>query len=293
MKKIIRLLILLITFFSLVSCGNVQETPNNGGGEIDNPIVNPGNQDNNQEQLPSNKKTEFIVSLVYNKDIYKPTASEKIQVVWADDYNKYTATINSDGYAKIELDGDFHVYLNSLPDGYSYNPNIYSADNENPIVEIELYKISRISKGQGTALYKEYQMSTTGVYRTTISKALQKVYYEFKPTKSGYYVLETLVNVYEDTVNPKVDIYQGTFAYKPNTPNQAGLDSGGYALPNGFTKNVKWVVKLTEEMVYDIRLRKKNGESRKEVYEDYKYTGITEGSFKQVWCYQNWKNIVV
>jgi group I intron endonuclease len=51
--------------------------------------------------------------------------------------------------------------------------------------------------------------------------------------------------------------------------------------------------KLTEEMVYNIRLRKKNGESRKEVYEDYKYTGITEGSFKQVWCYQNWKNIVV
>ena len=58
MKKIIRLLILLITFFSLVSCGNVQETPNNGGGEIDNPIVNPGNQNTNQEQQPSNKKTE-------------------------------------------------------------------------------------------------------------------------------------------------------------------------------------------------------------------------------------------
>ena len=102
MKKIIRLLILLITFFSLVSCGNIEETPNNGGGEIDNPVVNPGNQDNNQEQQPSNKKTEFIVSLVYNKEIYKPSSSEKIQVVWADDYNKYTASINSDGYAKIE-----------------------------------------------------------------------------------------------------------------------------------------------------------------------------------------------
>lgn len=252
MKKIIRLLILLITFFSLVSCGNIEETPNNGGGEIDNPVVNPGNQDNNQEQQPSNKKTEFIVSLVYNKEIYKPSNSEKIQVVWADDYNKYTASINNDGYAKIELDGDFHVYLNSIPDGYSYNPNIYNADNKNPNVQIELYKVSRISKGQGTALYKEFQMSTTGVYRTTISKSLQKVYYEFKPNKSGYYVLETLVNVYDDAVNPKVDIYQGTFAYKPNVPNQTGLDSGGYALPNGFTKNVKWVVKLTEEMIGNV-----------------------------------------
>ena len=61
-----------------------------------------------------------------------------------------------------------------------------------------------------------------------------------------------MVNVYEDTVNPKVDIYQGTFAYKPNTPSQSGLDSGGYALPNGFTKNVKWVVKLTEEMLGNV-----------------------------------------
>lgn len=51
--------------------------------------------------------------------------------------------------------------------------------------------------------------------------------------------------------------------------------------------------KLTEEMVREIRLRKKNGESCKDVYQDYKYTGITEGSFKQTWCYRNWKNIIV
>lgn len=51
--------------------------------------------------------------------------------------------------------------------------------------------------------------------------------------------------------------------------------------------------KLTEDMVRDIRIRKKNGELCKDVYENYKYTGITEGSFKQVWFYQNWKNIIV
>lgn len=51
--------------------------------------------------------------------------------------------------------------------------------------------------------------------------------------------------------------------------------------------------KLTDEAVYDIRLRKKRGETWKEVYEDYSYTGITEGSFKQIWRYQNWKHIKV
>lgn len=50
--------------------------------------------------------------------------------------------------------------------------------------------------------------------------------------------------------------------------------------------------KITEQDVYNIRLRKKNGEPQKEVYEDYKEL-LTFGSFKNVWNYQNWKNIVV
>lgn len=51
--------------------------------------------------------------------------------------------------------------------------------------------------------------------------------------------------------------------------------------------------KLTEQMVRDIRLRKKNGEKPADVYEDYKTVGITYGSFKNVWSNQNWKNIIV
>ena len=51
--------------------------------------------------------------------------------------------------------------------------------------------------------------------------------------------------------------------------------------------------KLTEEMVIDIRTKKKNGEKLTNVYKDYEYTGITLGSFKQTWSNQNWKNIIV
>lgn len=50
---------------------------------------------------------------------------------------------------------------------------------------------------------------------------------------------------------------------------------------------------LTEEDVYNIRLRKKNGEDRRVVFEDYKDTGIKFSSFTSVWNYQNWKNIIV
>ena len=158
MKKIIRIFILLLVLISAVSCGNIEETPSDGGGEIDNPIVNPGG---NQGTTPDNpvvsNKVEFKVSLIYNKEIFIPKSTENIQVVWADDYMQYTSTIGNDGYAKIELDGDFHVFLNTIPEGYSYNPNIYNADNDNPVVEIELYRLARISKGQGTELYKEYK----------------------------------------------------------------------------------------------------------------------------------------
>lgn len=51
--------------------------------------------------------------------------------------------------------------------------------------------------------------------------------------------------------------------------------------------------KLTEEMVIDIRTRRKNGEKLSDVYKDYEYTGITLGSFKNTWSNQNWKNIVI
>lgn len=42
--------------------------------------------------------------------------------------------------------------------------------------------------------------------------------------------------------------------------------------------------RLTEEDVYNIRLRRKNGENRKTVYEDYKDL-LTFGSFNNVWTY--------
>lgn len=48
--------------------------------------------------------------------------------------------------------------------------------------------------------------------------------------------------------------------------------------------------KVNEDDVYQIRLRKAHGESSKIVYEDYKEK-LTWGSFRNIWSYQNWKNI--
>lgn len=51
--------------------------------------------------------------------------------------------------------------------------------------------------------------------------------------------------------------------------------------------------KLTEKDVYNIRLRKKNGENWQEVFKDYEHTGIKKSSFQYTWQGYNWKHIVV
>ena len=50
--------------------------------------------------------------------------------------------------------------------------------------------------------------------------------------------------------------------------------------------------RLTETEVYEIRLRRKNGEKLSDVYQEYS-DRMTYKSFANVWTYQNWKNIVV
>lgn len=50
---------------------------------------------------------------------------------------------------------------------------------------------------------------------------------------------------------------------------------------------------LTEDDVYAIRLRKKNGEHWKQVYNDYKFTGIKEKCFQQTWLGYNWKHVLI
>ena len=49
---------------------------------------------------------------------------------------------------------------------------------------------------------------------------------------------------------------------------------------------------MDEDEIYNIRLKKKNGENIKMVYEDYK-NKISFGSFRKIWYGYNWKNIVV
>lgn len=50
---------------------------------------------------------------------------------------------------------------------------------------------------------------------------------------------------------------------------------------------------LSEQDVFEIRTRKKNGENWQDVYLDYANKGITKSAFQYMWQGYNWKHIVV
>lgn len=216
-------------------------------GTITEPSTGNNNSNSNENTGPVEVEVEFVVSLIYNNKIFIP--EEEITVIWMDDYSQYETKIGEDGYAKLMLDGDFNVMLDKTPEGYTYNPNIYTSSNENPIIEIELLKIAKVSKGRGTGLYKEYELSSDGTYRADIKDNKTKVYYEYKPTSAGYYVIESLVSIYEDVINPKIDIYTGTFANKNFSET---LNSGGPHKKGGYTNNFKWIVRLSQAELQNV-----------------------------------------
>lgn len=79
-------------------------------------------------------------------------------------------------------------------------------------------------------------------------------------------------------IMPEVYTPENKEFHKHNTGNSGS--SNGRAL-------------LSEEDVYQIRLRKKNGESCEEVYKDFVHTGILLSSFYNTWNNMNWKHVVV
>ena len=274
-----KIIVLLLCMFLLAGCGKVEEppvtapsiietaeptSPKTDEVEVTDSITGTGNVG---DIIPTeNEKVEFIVSLVFDGEFVIP--EEEVIVIWEDGHSQNTATIGEDGYARIYLDGEFNVYLGNVPKldkfDYTYNPNIYKADNDNPVVVIELERIVIItSRYNGKALYNELPITNEGTYRAKIESSSKKMFYEFKPTVAGYYVIESLINIHEDVINPTIDTYNGTFAAKFKDET---IDGGGYYKKGGFTKNFRWVVRLSQSEIQNVFTFSVYGTSKTGVY---------------------------
>lgn len=226
MKSLLIRLLCLLLAFTLASCGEIVGSPE--------PPVNTPPADTPTEPPTNPEGYTFTVTLRYNGAPFLP--EDTVTVEWTDGQSIHRADVDAEGRATVQgLDGDYRISLHTLPEGYTYDPNIYTATNASPDVTVELYKLSepRRDSGNGKDFFKSPVILTkTGYYRATVTKANQKIFFRFHPPTSGRYVFTSLVNATKDNVNPILYYYEGaSFAYLPENPTV--VDGGA----EGFTSN--------------------------------------------------------
>lgn len=188
--------------------------------------------------------TSFSVTLTLNGEPFSPYPDEPLNAQWTDGFSFHAATFDENGRATVDgLDGDYQVTLSSVPSGLAYNPNIYTADNENRHIEIELYEITK-TRGDGKDLYNCIALADPGVYQVELKSPDDMVLYEFIPRENGEYSVESWVDVTANDINPLVDVYIGTVAWKQFAYTQ---DDGGAA--SYYTKNFKYEVQVADENI--------------------------------------------
>ena len=273
MKKIILLLVALLVAFSLFACGEYNPA--------DEPIVDDSNTDENpkDEGNDSVNKSEgytFTATLVFEDDgkIFIPEAESDperaLKVRWTDGSNYYTVPVGPDGKAVCEgLDGDYSVTLINLKGEYTYNPNIYVANNDKRDVEIRIHSLN-YGRGDGTGLYECIEINELGVYRAEITQPGQIVYFQFTPPRPGKYSIESWVDVNAGMYNPLADVYHGSsqFKYPDDT-----LDGGGASL--GYTKNFKKDIQIAESFIgncYTFGVRVDGKDAVYPIYVDFAIT---------------------
>lgn len=256
MKKIYRLLISILLLFTFASCNMVQgndpkEPSKNGVGGGENPVV-------------GDSGIQFTVTLLLDDAPF--TGGKDIVAQWSDGVSLYVADTNASGVASVTgLDGEYEVTLSNLPEGYTYNPNVYTASNDDPNIEIviwEIYYPKTNGGADGSGLYSPIKIYRTGVFRTTITDAKQIVYYEFKPLENGQYFVESFVDIRANEVNPIANVHVGTSAWKPETPSYVLNDESEYC--STYTKNFLYEILVDKSEVsnvytYGIRASQING----------------------------------
>ena len=244
MKKIrllTAMLLLCVMLFSLFSCEEYyyaskvtdpagKETDEFGQGGSTQPVLNDDPTD------------DFTVTVMVNGEAYSPRMD--MDVYWKDGTSVHTAPLNENGVARIDgLDGDYRVSLSAVPNEFSYDPNSTVATNDNRNVILDLYPLE-MKAGGGTGEYDCYSISDTGVYSTTITSPDEKIFFEYAPSEEGVYTIESWVDTMADTVNPYIDVYIGSSAYKQYSRT---INDGGAV--GSYTMNFVHTIEILSEQI--------------------------------------------
>ena len=242
----------LAALLSLCACGQYHEA-----------IVSPEDDTKAEvettapEQESEPAEAPYTVTLMHNGKVF--TAADGILAQWTDGYSYHKAPFVGGKAEVAALDGDFRVTLSGLPEGYTYDPNVYTATVTGRDVQIELMRVD-VPRGAGSDEYHCIALGKTGYYRAQYARAGQLVFFEFVPTTAGTYVLESLVDTAAQQYNPVLMVYYGSSQFKIFDHEQ---DGGG--AEDGYTKNFRYLMQVDDEEIgsvftFAIRLDAKSAE---------------------------------
>jgi len=244
LKRIISIVLVCVMLISLFSCGEYNPATGGGQGSTggNGGSGNFPDGSDQQPELDDDPENDFEVQIRVNEQPFRPTVS--MSVYWSDGYNVHIAPVDESGRATIDgLDGDYRVTLSSVPSGYAYDPNAYTATNDNRRIVIDMYDLN-VLRGSGTGLYECYQISSTGVYTITVQNESELSYIQFSPQTNGTYTVESWVNAVDDDVSPICMAYLGSSSYKYGEYKVADVGICG-----SYTRNFIHTVNIADENI--------------------------------------------
>ncbi len=163
--------------------------------------------------------------------------------------NVYRAPFNTDGVAtSYKPDGEYQVTLSTTLTGYTYDPNIYFANNVANDKVIELYPLREYTGGDGNVPPDHCLIGATGAYRFIFDKPTREFYFAFGVAYSGEMSFQSLLSTTENEVCP---IFYECFGTHLPTVRKS-IKGGGSS--NSYTKNFYHEVGLTnsQEMLFKL-----------------------------------------
>lgn len=271
MKKILICISFLLAIISLVGCiGQTTTGGGNGGGT--GPDINGGNTPDDSNLI------EYTARIYRNGRLWAPN----IDIYAVFDNESSTSSVLIDGFtgeAKFKGDGEYNVHLSTVPTGYTYDPNVYTVTPQHTEVNIELSALQKPINGTGaySPISQAYQIEKNGFYTVTIDSPDSMVYFQIRPSMPGEYQVESVCDIYADTINPQIYFFDGHVAYRDES-NPHIANEGGTSLPNGYTKNFTYNFTWDQEQLnnwqnFGIRAEQKYSEYPVEVTFRVKYLG--------------------
>lgn len=251
-KKIFVVAMIFVLAMTLVACNYKPATDPTTG-------TNGSNQGGNDQNDNNGQGGSQGGDVVVDSDVFTVRLSEEIpyayiadiQVIWTDTESVNDAYVSAyfdkNGVATTTgLDGEYKVTLSALPEGYTYNPNIYYANSIARDVEIKMFKLlspDNADTATGLDKYDSFALSTTGAYRAvlTADNFENGLWFTYKPTVLGTYSVESIIDTTQNKLNPILDVHNGTFAFVNPIP-ESTIDEGGAS--GTYTKNFHWQIEL-------------------------------------------------